>query len=111
MRDLLNQTFGAQFGEVVAEGCQRVKGRVRAESLQSRSVDSGGAKALAGGDVGEPAQGMPDRQLPGMVKFEPGCACRWQEWSVRDVPAFLLPKWRADNVTGSDFLPYAASIK
>ena len=74
MGNLLNQTLGAQFGEVVAERGQRGLRGVDAESFERRGVDIGGVKAFAGGEVGEPYEGMHDRQLPRMIEFETGDA-------------------------------------
>ena len=62
--DLLDQAFGTQPGEVMAERRQRVLRFSHAKKLQSRAIQVS--------DVGETHQGMHDGELPWVVELEAG---------------------------------------
>ncbi len=66
----VDQALGAQFGEIVAQRCQRVLGLGNAESVQYRRVEIGGGKSGAGGDVGIADQSMHHRQLPRVIELK-----------------------------------------
>jgi hypothetical protein len=64
------QSFGAQFGVIVAQRCQGVLGLGKPESVQHRRVEIGGGESGAGGDVGIADQSMHHRQLPRMIELK-----------------------------------------
>src|SRR5262245_29046886 len=68
--ELGNETLGAEFREVIAEGSERVVLGVAAERCDDGGVDFGGGECVAGGDVREAHQRVHEGKLPRVIKLE-----------------------------------------
>ena len=70
----MDQAFGPQLIEVVAQRGQAVVLRCGTQGPQGVGVDLLGGESVGGGDVSEAHEGVHESQLSWMVEFEPGDA-------------------------------------
>ena len=70
VRELGNESFGAEFREIVAERGERVAFGGAAERFDDGGMDFGGGEGIAGCDVCEACERMHQGELPRMIELE-----------------------------------------
>ena len=74
VRQLFDETLGAQFREIVAQRSEGVAIGARAEGGENPRIEFGRGKAIGGGDVTEAHERVHKRELPRVVELETGDA-------------------------------------